>query len=153
MNYTESKQKLDNLRRMNEMLFRMAISHLMDVGIRHLTDENIEKTCVDIMKEDDSHSFMTNKFQCDLVMMAGTLAKIDHIHLLNYISKEMYYHVEDNAFSYQRAIGLLKRCVELIDEHHCEEYSEVLEDLYYIGFHDDEIEALGYGYLLEEEEE
>lgn len=153
MNYTESKQKLDNLRRINEMLFRMAISHLMDVGIRHLTDENIEKTCVDIMKEDDSHSFMTNKFQCDLVMMAGTLAKIDHIHLLNYISKEIHYDVGDNALSYDRAIGLLKQCMDIVYdrcEADCAYTLGLFEDM---GFHDDEIEALGFEFLLEEEEE
>ena len=38
-NYVESKKILDNIRaRHDEQMFRFAISHLMDVGIRHLTD-------------------------------------------------------------------------------------------------------------------
>jgi hypothetical protein len=93
MSYKESKKQLDILRRKDEMMFRMAISHLMDVGIRHLTEENIESTCKEIMKEDDSKAFMTNEFKCALIRMAGELAKIDHIHLLVYISKEIYYDV------------------------------------------------------------
>ena len=93
MNYKETKQKLDELRNKNEILFRMAISQLMDVGIRHLTEENIEETCVEIMKEDDSWSFMSNAFKCGIVKTAGELAKLDHIHLLVYISREVEYDV------------------------------------------------------------
>ena len=43
-------------------------------------------------------------------------------------------------------------CAEIIDEHH-ELCSDVLEDLYYAGFNNDEIDSLGYGYLLDVEEE
>ena len=39
MNYAESKKALDEIRNRNhEMIFRMAISHLMDVGIKHLDE-------------------------------------------------------------------------------------------------------------------
>lgn len=93
MNYTETKKQIDALRNRNEVLFRMAISHLMDVGIRHLTEENITETCAEIMKQDDSYSFMTNEYMCELVKLAGELAKIDHIQLLYYISKEVHYDV------------------------------------------------------------
>ena len=96
MTYTESKKILDKIRNRNEMMFRMAISHLMDVGIRHLDEESILKTCRAICKEDDSKSFMTNDFKCDLIIMAGELAKIDHIHLLVYIQREITYDVGDN---------------------------------------------------------
>ena len=93
MNYTESKKEIESIRNKNEMMFRMSISHLMDVGIRHFTEENIESDCEEIMQQDDSHSFMTNKFQCDIVRTAGKLAQINHIHLLHYISEEIYYDV------------------------------------------------------------
>lgn len=97
MTYTESKKVLDEIRNRNhEVVFRMAISHLMDVGIRHLDDENIKRTCEEIQKEDDSKAFMTNDFKCELVRTAGELAKIDHIHLLVYIQREVFYDVGDN---------------------------------------------------------
>lgn len=96
MNYSESKKRLDEIRNGNEIMFRMALSHLMDVGIRHLDEENIERTCEEIQKEDDSKAFMTNNYKCDLVRMSGEIAKIDHIHLLVYIGKEVFYDVGQN---------------------------------------------------------
>ena len=93
MNYKEAVNELDKMRRSNEVIFRMAISHLMDVGIRNLTDENVEYTCQEIMKEDDSHSFMTNEFSCGIVRTAAKIAKIDHTYVLAYIGKTIKYDV------------------------------------------------------------
>ena len=94
--YLESKNTLDKIRRYDEMMFRMAISHLIDVDMRHLDEENIKRTCEEIQKEDDHKAFMTNNYKCDLVRMAGELAKIDHIHLLVYIQREVEYDVGDS---------------------------------------------------------
>lgn len=151
MTYAESKKKLDELRRTNEAMFRMAISHLMDVGIRHLTEENIEANCREIMQEDDSKSFMTNEFKCDLIRMAGELAKLDHIHLLVYISREVYYGVDDNHISYQRAIQMVQECVDWITSG--ADSMDAYNDLMGIGFDGEELEYLGYGYLLDAVEE
>lgn len=93
MNYKEAAKELDKMRRSNEVLFRMAISHLMDVGIRHLTDENVEYTCQEIMKEDDSHSFMTNESSCAIVRAAAKIAKINHTYVLAYIGENLKYDV------------------------------------------------------------
>ena len=96
MTYLESKKKIDEIRRYDEVMFRMAISHLVDVGIRHLDEDNIKRTCDAIQKEDDSKSFMTNNYKCDLIRMAGELAKIEHIHLLVYIQREIVYDIGEN---------------------------------------------------------
>lgn len=93
MSYKESEKQINDIRCRDEILFRMAISHLMDVGIRHLTDENVKATCESIMREDDSNSFMTNEYKCELVRMAAELAKVSHIHLLVYIKKNVEYDV------------------------------------------------------------
>lgn len=156
MNYVESKKKLDSLRNKNEMLFRMAISHLMDVGIRHLTEDNIESTCTEIMKEDDKHSFMTNAFQCDIVRIAGEIAKIDHIHVLTYISREIYYDVRDNEISYQRAMQIIRDCLcytaDCYGSYRLDE-EEALGKFRNIGLSDEEIEYFGWSELLKAEEE
>ena len=97
MTYVESKKKIDEIRNRNhEAIFRMGISHLMDVGIRNLNEESIERTCEEIQREDDSRAIMTNDFKCELIRTAGELAKIDHIHLLVYIQREVAYDVGDN---------------------------------------------------------
>lgn len=147
MTYLESEKQLNELRRINEAVFRMAISHLMDVGIRHLTAENVEETCAEMMQEDDSKSLMTNEFKCELLRMAGELAKIDHIHLLVYISREMYFGVDDNHISYKRALRMVQGCIGWIIDGADEEdaYNDLVSG---IGFDSEELEELGYGYLL-----
>ena len=79
MTYAQSEACLDALRWQNPTMFLMAISHLMDVGIRHLTPEAIEEICNEIMQQDDAGYIMTNDFQCELVRMAGKIAKIDEL--------------------------------------------------------------------------
>lgn len=95
--YVESKKQIEAIRnKAGETMFRMAISHLMDVGIRHLTEENVEEACKEIMQEDDSKAFMTNEFKCDLVRAAYELAQVPHIELLVYIQREVKYDVFDD---------------------------------------------------------
>ena len=153
-NYAETKKKIDAVRKRNEVMFRMAISHLMDVGIRHLTEDNVKETCENIMKQDDSHSFMTNKYQCDLVHMAYELAQISlnsQVDLLVYIQREIDYDVFDGVTDYNKAIRLLTKCMAEIEQ--CYDYNNktVLDTFQYIGFDDDELVNFGYGYLLEED--
>lgn len=91
MKYKESEKIIEKIHRRDEMLFRMAVSHLIDVGMRNLSDEDVNETCEEIMKQDDSKLFMTNEYQCDIVRTAAELAKINHIDLLIYISKYVKY--------------------------------------------------------------
>lgn len=95
MTYAESKRILNEIRSRDEIMFRMAISHLIDVGTRHLDEETVEETCKAIQQEDDTKSFMTNDFKCDLIRRASEIAKIEQIHLLFYIQKEVFYDVFD----------------------------------------------------------
>ena len=143
--YAESKKILDKIRSKDEVMFRMAISHLMDVGIRHLTEENILETCKGIFKRDDSKAFMTNDYMCDLVMMSGEIAKVPHVDLLVYIQREVEYDVGDSAMTYSRAMRMLKNCLSWI----AEDSVDTLEAFECIELEDDEIESLGYGSLLD----
>jgi hypothetical protein len=151
MSYQESKKTLDNIRaRHDEMMFRMAISHLMDVGIRHLDKDTCTSTCKEIMLQDDSHAFMTNQFQCELIWLAHELAQVPHIDLLIYIQRYVDYDACDDYPSYGRALSLLRSCV---DWSACDQLPEdALSDLYSIGFSNDEIAFVGYGNLLEMED-
>lgn len=151
-NYVESKKKIESVRnKCGEIMFRMAISHLMDVGIRHLTEENVEETCKEIMQHDDSKAFMTNEFSCNLVRMAYELTQVPHTDLLVYIQREVVYDIFDGAPSYERAIEILKKCMSWIVNG--VPYGSPYIDLTDLGFNDDELEALGFAYLLDLKEE
>lgn len=90
------EQNINNLRRnYGEMIFRMAISHLMDVGMRNLTPELVNETKDEIMKQDDGKMFVTNELLCNVVECAGELAKIDATYLLVYIGRNVAYDVDD----------------------------------------------------------
>ena len=150
--YTEAKKAIDKIRSKNELLFRMAISHLYDVGYRHLTEENVNETITDIMKQDDSHSFMTNEYQAEIVRTAYELSKFDHIYLMVYIQREITWDVGDGGMCYERAIDLLNECVGYMEE------TTSISDARYtllncIGFKKHELEELGCGYLFDTEEE
>lgn len=91
MKYKESEKYLKEIHQRDEMLFRLAVNYLMDVGIQNLTDESVNKTCEEILKQDDSKSFMSNSYQCDIVKTAAKLAKVSPIDLLVYISRHVKY--------------------------------------------------------------
>lgn len=151
MSYQESKKILDNIRaRHDETMFRMAISHLVDVGIRHLDKESCTRACKEIMSQDDSKAFMTNQFQCELIWLSHELAQIPHIDLLVYIQRYVGYDINDNYPSYGRSVSLLRSCV---DWNTCDQLPEdALSDMYAIGFSNEEIEFVGMGHLLEKED-
>lgn len=89
------EQNINNIRKdYGEVIFRMAISHLMDVGMRNLTPELVDEAKDEIMKKDDSKMFITNELLCDIVECAGELAKIDATYLLVYIGRNVEYDVD-----------------------------------------------------------
>lgn len=152
--YAKNKKKIEAIRnQVGDMAFRMAISHLMDVGLRHLTEENVEKTCKELMQQDDSKSLMSNAFQCSLVRTAYALAQIPHIDLLVYIQRKVVYDVDDDMPDYNRAIILLKACMSNIEQWNGCRNELTLGEFEDVGFDDEEIEAMGFGYVLDAREE
>lgn len=147
--YAESKKILDKIRSKDEVMFRMAISHLMDVGIRHLTEENILKTCNKIDERDDSKAFMTNGYMSDLVKTSGEIAKVPHVDVLVYIQREVDYDVFDGGMSYHKMKRTLVNCLSWIEE----DCLDTLDTFEHLGLDDDDIEYLGFGYLLDNKEE
>lgn len=93
--FKTTEQNINKLRRdYGEITFRMAISHLMDVGMRHLTPELVNEAKDEIMKQDDRKMLVTNELLCDVVECAGELAKINATYLLVYIGRNVEYDVE-----------------------------------------------------------
>ena len=89
------EQNINSIRRnYGEIIFRMAISHLMDVGMKNLTPELVNEAKDEIMKKDDSRMLVTNELLCDVVECAGELAKIDATFLLVYIGRNVEYDVD-----------------------------------------------------------
>lgn len=96
----EMKEDLKEIRNIENkyglVLFRMGLSHLVDVGHRNLTDENVEESVQQIMaqgEEDKANGkipVMTPEFQCEILRCAAELAQFSIWTLFAYIKK----HVE-----------------------------------------------------------
>jgi hypothetical protein len=77
------------------VLFRMGLTHLVDVGVRHLTDDNVEASIRQIIAEGEINkatgvvTIMTPEFQCEIVRCASELAKFSIWELFAYIKKHV----------------------------------------------------------------
>ncbi len=96
-----AKRKCSNLKikevedKYGLLLFRMGLTHLMDVGIRHLTKEIIISCYEQINKEEEEliangkHPIMTAEFQIQIIDCAYDLAQFSPWDLLFYVKKDV----------------------------------------------------------------
>jgi len=76
-------------------LIRLGLTHLVDVGIRHLTDENVDEAIKQITANEETDkangvvSIMTAEFQCEIVRCAASLAKFSVWELFTYIKNHV----------------------------------------------------------------
>lgn len=77
------------------MLFRMGLSHLVDVGIRHFDDANVEESIKQIEAKGEENKangimpVMTPEFQIEIVRCAAELSKFSVWELFAYIKKHV----------------------------------------------------------------
>jgi hypothetical protein len=76
-------------------LFRMGLTHLVDVGIRHLTEVNVNENIKQIKAKGEADqangvvTVMTAEFQCEILRCAAELAKFSVWELFAYIKKHV----------------------------------------------------------------
>lgn len=157
MNYTESKQKLDEIRSRymcaGDIIFRTAIQYVVEFGTNLFKEEEFFN---DNMREiDNRHDraeaegkvlFMTRDFEKAIVKCGRELAQIEVYDLLVYIQREVF--LSSNGIDYRRMEKLLKQCITWFEETYaC--LGDVYNMLTDIGFNDSEIEMLGFEHILD----
>ena len=160
-NYAESKKQLDTIRDKygckGEIILRSAIQYIVEFGQRNLNDEQwfgIAMGGID-RRHDQAEAegkilFITRDFEKAILECAKELAQINPYDFLIYIQREIY--LGGDGISYQRAIDLLRGCLDYCGNN-TYEILYTLEMAQEMGFDETEIEELGYGYMLGEEEE
>lgn len=156
-NYAESKKQLDAIRDKygckGEVIFRAAIQYVIEFGQRNFKDKVWFDELVNDV--DERHNlaeangeilFVTRDFEKAILECAKELAQIEPYDFLIYIQREIY--LGGDGISYQRIIKLLHKCMDWIDETHMTG-ADCYDTLQYLDFTDNEIEELGYGYLLD----
>jgi hypothetical protein len=159
-NYTESKKQIEVIRReyttAGDVLFRTAIQMLVEQGQENFKDAEWYAAAVksindrhDEVEREGKIAIIGRRFELNILECAKKLAEIEIYDLLIYIQREVYWSNE--GIDYQRAIELLKGCMSLIMGDR--ELDYVRDDfLDYIGFEEDELDSLGYGFLVEDDE-
>lgn len=162
-NYVESKKTLDGIKSKygckGDMIFRTALQYIVEFGQNMFADEewvNRQLNRVDV-KHDEAESegkilFIGREFEKAIIECSVELAEINAYDLMIYIQKEVWLSHE-GGIDYQTTVKLLKSCIYDIEERENCEDKLLLQALENIGFDDDDIEALGFGYLLNYEEE
>jgi hypothetical protein len=93
----------DNLKAIKDLenkyglaLFGMALTHMVDVGVRHLTDDDVEASIKHItaehekIKANGGHPIMSIDFQSGIIRCAAALAKFQIWDLFLYIKKHVH---------------------------------------------------------------
>ncbi len=85
-------KQIDEIRKKNgEPMLRMAIDHMIGVGINNLKDVNADEVCARILKETPVNSIMTPEFSAELMRCAIELSQISIGDILKYIQTDMRY--------------------------------------------------------------
>ncbi len=77
------------------VLFRMGLTHLVDVGIRNLNNDNVKESIQQIIAQGEADRangivpIMTPEFQCEILRCASELAKFTIWDLFMYIKKHV----------------------------------------------------------------
>ena len=161
--YTITKKELDRIRDeygcKGEIIFRTALQYIIEYGQSQFNEngwvEN-QLTLIDVKHDkaeaEGKNLWIGREFERAIVECAREIAKVEAYSMLVYIQKEVWLSNE-GGIDYQRAVELLKKCMYDIEERENCENKLLLQALDDIGFDDDEIAELGFGYLLNNEEE
>lgn len=139
---------LSAMKRENELALRLAIVHLVDVGV----DVFKEVSYDEIRDNVRGNALIADNFAKDIAVYAKHLSRLPAIDMFVWMSRNLEYDVGDNKPSYKRLEEIANNSINLsvADPVINEMPSETLNHLRYnIGLTDDEIEHFGYGYVLD----
>lgn len=161
--YANTKKELDRIRSeygcKGEIIFRTALQYVVEYGQRKFNDKrwvNNQLTLIDtkhdIADAQGKHLWIGREFERAITECASEIAKVDTYSLLVYVQKEVWLSNE-GGIDYDRAVQLLKGCMSNIEAWNDCQCDLTLGEFEDIGFDDDEIEMLGFGYVLDAKED
>ena len=161
MSYTENKNKLDAIRSKyncaGDIIFKTAIQYIVEHGQHNFRTKWWFDGCInsvdirhDLADKEGKILLMTRDFEKAILECAKELAQISAYDFLTYIQREVW--LGGDGINYQRAIELCKNAIGCTAADTYEtEYA--LNEIREIDFSDDEIDELGFGWMLDAEME
>lgn len=157
-NYIESKKNLNAIRNeyrsTGDVIFKAAIQMVVEHGQTNFNDEEWYAEAInsinarhDEVEKQDKVMIISREFEIAIVECAKRLATVDAYDMMIYAQREVFW--SNQGIDYQRAMELLKECMNLIMGDR--ELDYVRDDfLDIIGLEEDELDELGYGFLVDE---
>ena len=163
-NYVESKKQLDTIRSKyvckGDIIFKSAIQNVVEFGSCSLQDnEWYEWTMKDIdSKHDHAEAtgkflWCTREFEKAIIDCSVELSAVNTYDFLTYIQREVWLSGEVGEPDYQRAIEIIKRCLDCVTTDSEYRNDSVYDTLIDLGLTDDEICYFGYEEYVYGEEE
>ena len=161
--YIKTKEMLDNTRSKyacaGEIIFRTSLQYIIEHGQSQFEDTVWVQEQLDLIDKKHNEAEAEGKtlmigreFEKALIECASEIAKVEPYSLLVYIQKEVWLSRE-GGIDYQRAVELLKSCMYDIEQRENCENKLTLYAFEDIGFDDEDLIALNFGYLIKEDEE
>lgn len=79
----------DIQKKYGENIFRMAITHLFETGVKALQDVDVEPICKKIIDETPESAIMTGELQADILRCAAELAKLSLWDVLRFVQTDV----------------------------------------------------------------
>jgi hypothetical protein len=96
---SDKKQDMQKIRSIEDkygfMVFRMGLTHLLDVGSRNLGDDDVEEGVRQIIAQGEAYKaegkipIMTPGFQCNILRCAAEISKFSPWTLFSFIKKHV----------------------------------------------------------------
>lgn len=159
--YVESKKTLDKIREnfgcKGGIIFRTAIQEIISRGQTAFLDDGVYKDMLDDIDANHDYAeakgkilFITRDFEKAIVKCARELAAINTYDLIIYMQKEVYWS-DEGGIDYGRLYQITGDVMEWMvsgSSDSGEDYKIFNE---HCSIDDDELEELGFGYMIPEE--
>lgn len=160
-NYAENKKKLDTIRSKyncaGDIILKTAIQYIVEHGQHNFRTKWWFDSCIesvdkrhDLADKEGKILLTTRDFEKAILECAKEVAEISAYDFLTYIQREVW--LGGDGINYQRAIELCKNAIDctLADVYETE---YALNNIREMDFSDDELDELGFGWMLDAEME
>lgn len=161
--YEESRKTLNKIRQefgcKGDIIFRTAMQYVVEFGQHMFEDEEWVKSQLervdckhDTAEAEGKELWIGREFEKACIECAVKIASVDTYNLLIYIQKEMFWSHE-GGLDYARALELLQTCMNWFVDYDCGSNEELRQHFEDLDFTEEELTALEFGWLFEEEED
>ena len=162
-NYVESKKELDKIASKygckGDIIMRTAVQYIVEYGQYMFNDQDFIDDQIQQINDkhkdaeaEGKHLWITKDFELAILNCARELAEVNSYDLIIYMQKEMFWSEHEGGLDYKNMKHRLIECMSWMEQQ--EDDNRIMYDIFNeCSLSDNELELLGFEYLIPEEEE